>query len=384
MSATARQGLDDFAAAVYTAIKQGREYTPAASWPIELESREVLESFERLWRRIGEWDEQEASRMRIEEAATETELTINRRIHWPTRLWWQWRGPLAVMVALVAFAVIGLRHTRIRAQERSAMLDRIRRLRGFASSALHAVYSTHAMISSQRYPPAYRELVKTDRQAAEKAIVVVAGLHGWRRGRDDRNWADAPLALVVWRAIILAVEFCHQPELFRQWEEAGEPEARTFLETGELVRPLPGAAEDLPPFYFQVECPAQVTVAMPFMLEQALVCLLQNAINASWTPGLGCAPITVFYEPEPHAVAVCNQGGPLAPELRAALNESQSFEDFERRIDALLKNPAQPKPGIGLVEAYSIATQCYGGLRVAQHEPKFSIRLHPAQQETQT
>src|SRR5262249_3148094 len=158
-------------------------------------------------------------------------------------------------------------------------------------------------------------------------------------------------------------------------------DAQEFLREESLIRNQPDIYDMCHPFFFQVDCPENVKVPMPFMLEQALVCLLQNAITASKDSSGNFLPITVAYDATSHSVCVMNQGEGRwlcreNSELCDALNKITELNEFEERIDQLLlKGGDMPKPGVGLVEAYCIATQCYGGLLVDKHLPKISIRL---------
>jgi ABC-type glycerol-3-phosphate transport system substrate-binding protein len=442
----ASREIEAFAAVVRQALAKGREYPVYAAWPTELESRDVLESLQRLWRRIGEWNEANVSKGRIEAAAAEAELTINRRINWRVKWWEDWKRVLPLF-GIGLIAVIGLvlgqrqryrfrqeqelikrKALEERAQaeaarakaseakalmeadrakvleekaqaeaeraklleqiahaeaeranaleERAKALDQVRQVRGFASSALHIVYETHHFVSNSN---PYRRPDETDRKAAEKALVVAAGLQGWRRGRDDRNWEDTPLEQVAWRSIILALESTYIAQLFKQWEQDGMPAVPVFLKEKKLLREMREVTDELLPFYFEVNCPVDVLVATPFMLEQALVCLLQNAIKASRRDA-GYTPIAVTYDRVSDIVSVINEGQSLNAELCRALSSSD-LDEFERRVDALLHSRVGQKPGIGLVEAYSIATQCYGGFIVDPDQPRFSIRLHSTERK---
>ena len=48
---------DRFSELVQDAVENGKEYPPFSEWPIAIENRTVLESFQHLWRRIAEGDE---------------------------------------------------------------------------------------------------------------------------------------------------------------------------------------------------------------------------------------------------------------------------------------------------------------------------------------
>jgi ABC-type glycerol-3-phosphate transport system substrate-binding protein len=373
-TAKGHQGASKFANVLRRALSEGREYPSSPSWPTELESRDVLEALQQLWRRIGEWDESGASLARIKAAAAEAELIINRRINWRTRMWENWKGALPfVLIAVVTLGGLALvQRQRYRHRiERAEALDRVRKLRGLSSAAMLIVYEVHNITKNPYDLPTNKGF-----DEAKKALAMAAALQGWRRGRDEWNWIDTPLETVVWRAIILALESTLTAQLFKRWEEAGHPNVQLFLRNEELLKDRPV----LKSVSFEVKCHDSVVVSMPFMLEQALVCLLQNAIKASRARG-DSLPITIAYDAGLDAVSVINQGESLLEvnkALYAALSNSRDLDEFEQRIDELLRSDAQAKPGIGLIEAYSIATQCYGGLIVDPEQAKFSIRLHSA------
>jgi len=347
-----------------------REYPSLSQWPTVFESSDVLESLQKLWRRTAEAKGNDSGSDQIEQAAAEVELIINRHINKITwfkeeirRFSWY-----IIAISLLIIAAMVFRYVR----EKASMLDHIRKVRGFASAALLIVYEVHDVLGNK-----YRRADEENREKAEKALVLITGLQGWHRARDDRNWIETPLKKIIWNAIILAIESTHRAHVFKEWEQKGQPEPQAFLKEQKLIRPEQALSDDCYPFHFNVWGAIDKNVSMPIMLEQALVCLLQNAIKAS-REKKGYRSITVSYEEAPDAVYVLNEGPPLDAELCAVLNESKDFDEFERRIDELLLSPVDRKPGIGLVEAYSIATQCYGGMIVDRHLPKVSIRLGSA------
>jgi ABC-type glycerol-3-phosphate transport system substrate-binding protein len=346
-----------------------REYPSLPQWPTVFESSDVLESLQRLWRRTAEGKGKDSGSNQLEQTATEVELIINRRINKITwfkeeirRLSWY-----IIATSLLIIAAIVFRYVR----EKARMLDHIRKVRGFASAALLIVYQAHIRGNK------YRRADEKSREKAEKALALITGLQGWRRARDDRNWLETSLEKIIWNAIILAIESTYKAHVFKKWEEEGQPDPQAFLMGNELIRSEQALSDDCYPFHFNVWGAAGKKVLMPIMLEQAVVCLLQNAIKAS-RDKKGYRSITISYEEASDTVYVLNEGPPLDAEMCAVLNGSKDFDEFERRIDELLLSPADRKPGIGLVEAYSIATQCYGGMIVDRHLPKVSIRLGKA------
>ena len=85
---------------IHTAIKKGREYPPIPQVPTRMESIEILEAMQMLWRRIGEGDV-----LRVQKSAGKVALMINSRIYWPSsmrvlvkRLW-----PAITFILALAF-----------------------------------------------------------------------------------------------------------------------------------------------------------------------------------------------------------------------------------------------------------------------------------------
>jgi ABC-type glycerol-3-phosphate transport system substrate-binding protein len=376
-------GLVDFGVALGLALEKREEleHPPLEEWPTVLESQDVLESFQRIWRRIGE-----GNVAQVEEAAAATELAINKHINFRTRLVEsvrnQWQlitgGLLLIMAGLLAFSYRELKHSRkeMRGEqeragalkERAEALIQVRKVRGFASSALTIVDTVHYTL---RFNPF---LVDAGEKQALKARIISAGLQGWSRGQDDRLWEPEKLESVIWRAILLAVESARGPDLFKRWEDCGcHPE--TFLRRERILRDDPEVRSGCPPFYFGVPDTMGEEVQLPFMFEQALVCLLQNAIIASWDIKHGYASaISIELDADSKTIAVANSGAAIDRTLCDALNKNLEVAEFRQEVDKLLRGPVRHRPGIGLVEAYCIARQCYGGLKVDTGGPRVSIK----------
>jgi ABC-type glycerol-3-phosphate transport system substrate-binding protein len=87
-----------FSEAVQKAIDQGFKYPDLEQWPTVVESPEVLDLLQRLWRRMGVGDE-----AGMREAALQVERAVNTHLYWPSRVsdaflrsW-----PLLLLTALV-------------------------------------------------------------------------------------------------------------------------------------------------------------------------------------------------------------------------------------------------------------------------------------------
>lgn len=114
----------------------GKEYPELASFPVDVESRETLEAFQRLLRRIGEGKSNNSESKNVKEAAGEAEFVINYRIDRVT--YWKWflytYGPwigTALLCVAVAFLISNKR-------QKSRRLLLLRLYRGKVHSHLHA------------------------------------------------------------------------------------------------------------------------------------------------------------------------------------------------------------------------------------------------------
>lgn len=380
----ASQGWDsEFAIALSLALSQRKEneHPELADWPEYVESREVLEAIQRIWRRIGEGGNNPEAWANLKAAAEDAQLAVNRNLDPQTRLTedirrWQWLIAAGLMALVVAISYREIHNSR----RREKASNEVKKVRGFASAALQSVYEVHSILDNP-----YRHLDEQGRGKSEKALVLIYGLQGWRRGRDERNWATNELHKIVWSAFILALESKHTARLFKKWEQLNYPDPQRFLQQEKLLRENPGLTDNCACFYLRTEGLEGIKVSTPFMLEQALVCLLQNAIAASRDQSGRFKPITVIYEKAARSISVLNEGPSLYAQnsaLASALNECRDLDEFEARIDTILLSDGKaPKPGVGLVEAYCIANQCYGGISVDRETAKVSILLAPHPKE---
>jgi hypothetical protein len=128
-----------FEQAIRRAIAEGREYSDLPSWPTEVETRDVLESMQLLWRRIGESDGSPASEDRIRGAAENTEWAINRQINWTIMILDTVfvRIPLLsalIIIPSISFALAMARASRLKTKQLLAL----RLYRSKIHSLLHA------------------------------------------------------------------------------------------------------------------------------------------------------------------------------------------------------------------------------------------------------
>jgi len=393
--------------------KSAREEPSLPYWPIEIESREVIESFQNVWRRIAD-----GNRAALKTSMDDLEETINRRINPATqaktavqRIWGFLSAFLLATIGLVVWNVMQkaaaadrarLASDDARRQADEARLaseeahqqselartesdrarlasERSRKIQGFTAAALGVVDKVH-----RRKGP-YAAAVGQS-ALAEKSALVAVGLDGWLRGLDPLNWEPMPLRNVIWRSILLAVDFQIEPGLYELWSNV-RPASITpeeFLRERKLLREPrePTSSVDL---HFQVDCAPDLMVETPFMMEQCLTCILQNAVAASeieteseyrWKT-YRSIDIDVTAE----ALTVRNScKTSFSRALADVLNADLDVGEFAGRIRQLLTGPISDRPGLGSIISALIARECYGGLQIAigKSDTETIVRLLPA------
>jgi hypothetical protein len=361
-SSDVNHGATEFEAAVQQALspKVGRVYPPMPEFSSVLESRETLERLQIAWRRISERDPDA-----LHAALRQVEQSVNREIYPPARFYVALSEVAGfVTTALASFLLLLF----VANRRRIAALRQVAQVRGFSAAGALLIENVHGLF---RNPVAIPGRGPT---AATKAAMMISALQGWRRGRDAKNWNPAKLGDVIWRSIILALDMTISLGVFREWEESRRP-APDFVQdwVDDPCRAGAGALLRL-----EVSCTASQMQPMPFMLEQALVCLLQNAMKTVLDPDFDPEqPRRISIRVDGATLVIENPGPPLSTELSDAINRSRSPAEFEERISRLLRTDAQAKPGFGLVEAYCILSQCFGGLRVSYDMPRFEVGLKP-------
>ena len=88
---------------IHTAIEKGREYPPIPQLPTRVESIEILEAMQMLWRRIGEGNVE-----RVQKYAGKVSLMINSRIYWPSSLWVLVKKMWPAITIILTLAFLGL------------------------------------------------------------------------------------------------------------------------------------------------------------------------------------------------------------------------------------------------------------------------------------
>jgi hypothetical protein len=354
------------------AIANGVEYPDIPEMPTDIESAESLEALQALWRRLGDYSASPNNGSAIRSAAVAAEDTVNRRIDQLTRLRLtaldSWPYLVAGLLGLVLVLVLIILSHRRRAGTMRTFASTLKQavlVRGFAASALVILDTLHEL---RRFNP-YKDGATPEQ--ADKALIVSAGLRGWRRGQDQRAWGGEAIHEILWRAILLSIDSVVDPTLFDAWEHefpgGDSTTVREFL--GRKMLRDSNEEHGRRPFCFSISDSDQWSVS----LEQALVCVLQNALLASKEHNGTYRTVTVGLNSQARTVAIANSGMLISPVLASLINDSPSIEDFEARARELLAGPVQHRPGIGLVEAYCIALRCYGGLRVFQVRNEFVL-----------
>jgi hypothetical protein len=359
-SPSASGGGAEFATIVQQALnpKVGKSYPPIRDFSTVLESREVLERLQIAWRRLSERDTTS-----LRAALLDVENYVNRQIYKPTRIYSSFvELSIIVMPVLAGFLLLLYLANR----RRISALQQVARVRGFSAAGTLLFETVHGVF---RNPAA---VVGTSPRDATKSAMIVAALQGWRRGRDENNWRSANLEDVIWRSILLAFDSAICLGVFKEWESTSLS-PRQFIQAW-INDSHGGAAAALS---LEVSYPRRRTIGTPFMMEQALVCLLQNALKMLLSPDFPDEmPRRILIRVERDTLILSNPGPALSANLCDAINKSESPEEFEQRIGSLLTQGGEGiKPGFGLVDAYCILSQCYGGLRVNYNEPRFEIGL---------
>lgn len=122
-----------------------------------------------------------------------------------------------------------------------------------------------------------------------------------------------------------------------------------------------------------------MTVDQPFMMEQCLTCLLQNAIAASETRS-GNADFRTYLainiEADRDSVRIRNScARPFSAELAAVLDANLPVDVFAARIRTLLSGPVGDRPGLGTIISYLVARECYGGITVRPTASQTSVSV---------
>ena len=97
------EGAKNAISMIHTAMEKGREYPPLPQLPDQVESIQILEAMQMLWRRIGEGQVE-----RVQKYAGKVALKINTRIYWPSSLWVLIKKLWPAITFILALAFLGL------------------------------------------------------------------------------------------------------------------------------------------------------------------------------------------------------------------------------------------------------------------------------------
>ncbi len=360
----------EFEAAVQEVLspRVGRSYPPIREFSAVMESRDLLERLQIAWRRLSERDPDG-----LRTALREAEKYVNREIYPPAHLYGaasEFAGFISTAMATIFLLLIVLNRRRVAALKQAAQV------RGFSAAGALLIETVHSVFHN----PA--EIEGIGLTESTKGAMIIAALQGWRRGRDVKNWDAVHLGDVIWRSVMLALDSSLWLGIFRDWQQS-KKRAPDYLQhwvnhpqerAGDSLKARVALAQ----LRLEVSYPPSRVQPMPFMLEQALVCLIQNAIKTVVDPDFDPDQArSISIQAHCDALVIANPGEPLSRELCDAINQSKTPEEFEERIGRILVTNPKGRPGFGLMEAYCIATQCFGGLRVCYDKPRFEIRLKP-------
>jgi len=372
----------DFTKLVQQANIQGRSFPDLPDFPTTIESTEVQEALQRMWRRIGDGDSE-----RLKEEAKSAETILNLKIDRVAKFryilvesWWLVAIPLLILVTF--WGIQARRHLtqmKVALTEANAALDReaaandqVRKLRGFSAMALLALARYHHSLRDY-------ECISDGMNDAKKRSIIAAGISGWRRGRNQDNWQPAPVVDVVWRGILLGFDIAIEPDVYERWECARErltTGPREFLEGLQVLRKTK-IAEDSDSSYFIDVCgDNDFMIQAPFLFEQAMGSLIQNAIQACDRACDDRGPrLPILVSITPLSVTVSNPGDAFPLTIQELINQSRTPQEFEESALRAVRSKGGNVPGIGLTEAYTIASQYYGGLKIAEGQASISIHL---------
>lgn len=376
-----------FTSLVQKSYLTGKNLPDLADFPTTIESADVQEAVQRIWRRMGDGDAEG-----LREEAKSAETILNVKLDWVMKarnnlvgsLWFA--VPLLISFLIVMISQIRSNLARVSAAlveknvafEREAaaleqvkrLLDQIRKLRGFSAMALLALARYHR--SLRKY-----DSVSSGDEDRKKRGIIAAGINGWRRARNPQNWEPAPAREVVWRSILLGVDVTVLADVYEGWEQASADDPKRFLEEQQILRASSTATDSKTTYYFDVSGGEDFLIPAPFLFEQALASLIQNSIKAC---DLQCeekpgprAPISILISRE--KVTIFNSGPPISEDIRTLINQSPTSEEFEEAVLRAVRTNQGGVIGIGLTEAYTIASHYYNGMQIADLEASVSIML---------
>jgi hypothetical protein len=189
---------------------------------------------------------------------------------------------------------------------------------------------------------------------------------------------------VIWRSILLALDFEKEPGVYEAWSacNSGAITPESFLRERKMLRDVREPSSSEANFYVTVNCSLEVLIDGPFMMEQCLTCLLQNALAASEIDSGSELRFKTFQPIDIDVTAttveirnLCSKA--FSNKLAEVLNADLTVDEFAASIRGLLSGPAADRPGLGTIVGVLIARECYGGLGIdaGESETRASVYL---------
>ncbi len=362
-----------FAAVLLAAIEKGEGYAPLASWPTDIESPEVLDKFQSLWRRLGDAQSPDE----ISRAAKDAELAINRRIDPWTRftyyLFQHWPF-VAVSIGVPVVGVIGV--TWRYALRKRRINQQMRNFRFLVAAGIYAADAAHGgVVDLSKYafhPDAGPPL-------RSKAHILHTLLLHWQLAQDNKLWEEKPLEYVIWRSILSAIDSRHTGrilEAYLDWIPKGRPDTAAdiinFLTEREKVITKDENARAGPNsrlLFFDVRGDNFSPASNPVLVEHVLTCLIQNAFY----DGNRFRPVVIRYNST--TIEIENQGKGINSHIIDAVKGSNDLCEFAMAMEAMWTTPpTEGWPGLGIAQAFCVAKQCLGGLEYRQSGQGCEVR----------
>lgn len=334
------------------------QYEPSKKLATEIESFDVIVAIQRIWRAMARGD---ASA--VAESAKLASDVIDLRINWWVRFFhrvWPFLRWILVLIAGLG-TWVGI------AQRKKANREaQIRKLRGLSAANIHLTESVHGIVT----PPDIDRIRSDSRK--QKVVMLDLALKRASGGIEEGAWNSEELRTVVWRSIMLALTLLWDTTL-KPWSARDEDEIKMILrDTKGYLRDRRELSAKEPEFFFDVNVPDNYRVETPLLLEEALVCLLQNALKASKTTVpkgtyvdvIKYSAVDVTLRRDSNTLMIsnslCRSEQPNA-ELFKVINDSADLTMLAKKLQNIEKDNW---PGIGLVEAFNIVKTFYGNLNL--------------------
>ncbi len=307
-------------------IPRIREYPNHVAFGRDMESDGIRQAVLEVWRRMGRYAKSELDLNSLQSAALSAETITNNRItRWPQRVkFWMFDNAgqvailLAIITALVAFGTISVSR---KVKALRARLDATQKLLTMAATTVRSLDAQHLSIRDSKH--------------RAKRTMVLEALSAWTRAKRLARRQSDNLAVVITRAVVLgAARFFGggviPSDLATNWETSLRNIPPTDLANlnSQLQRFL---SENN--FAVDTELLGPVMayiIDFPYLLEQALVCLIENTVaQADKAKGLGQIQIE-FNEATGELLVTGNTSIPS--HVCELINEVQDFDEFSERV----------------------------------------------------